>query len=292
MKNKPSFQDLHLLTLTAACLAMAALGCSKTDSLGSVSDGGKDGVGKDGIVGNDGGYESGTYLCQMNADGTCSAVTPNTSCLPVRGSLYDQEAKCISNTGDGTLYCTAWRTDAPGGLAPAEGCLQVPQDGGALIYRTPESDINNPWWKSHECDSSLTTLVMGAAGCGSSPTEVPEPATPASDGGVDAVAPTIDATPSCTVQVFSGNVSDCSTKLPVPCSPCIACAPFAPGDTGGCGAPDISLWSWKGGGVDMTLRYPVGCTVYLPTENPYYRGGPQPCTCSLFASSPTWSCPL
>src|ERR1017187_5217192 len=48
MNNKPSFQDSHLLALTAACLAMAAFGCSKTDSLGSVREGGADGVGKDG----------------------------------------------------------------------------------------------------------------------------------------------------------------------------------------------------------------------------------------------------
>src|ERR1039458_9908235 len=48
MNNKPSFQDSHLLALTAACLAMAAFGCRKTDSLGSVREGGADGVGKDG----------------------------------------------------------------------------------------------------------------------------------------------------------------------------------------------------------------------------------------------------
>ena len=139
-------------------------------------DGAADVVGEDGTVGSDGGYEIGTYLCQVNADGTCSAVTPDTSCLPVKGTLYDQEANFISNIG-GTLYCTAWQTDAPGGLAgglaPSVGCLLVPQDGGTLIYRTAESDISNPWWRSHECDLSLTALVLDAAGCGSSSTDGP-----------------------------------------------------------------------------------------------------------------------
>lgn len=134
------------------------------------------GVPDAGNVGQDAGQDApevgAAHQCQLNADGTCSAVTPDTSCLPVKGTLYDQEANCISNIG-GTLYCTAWQTDAPGGLAPAVGCLQVPQDGGTLIYRTPESDISNPWWRSHECDLSLTTLVLDAAGCGSSSTDGP-----------------------------------------------------------------------------------------------------------------------
>jgi hypothetical protein len=77
------------------------------------------------------GYEAGTYLCESNADGTCSAVTPNTSCLPLRGVVYDQAANCLSATAI-TLYCSAWQTNTMGGFATAEGCLQIPKDGGSL----------------------------------------------------------------------------------------------------------------------------------------------------------------
>jgi hypothetical protein len=86
----------------------------------------------------------------------------------------------------------------------------------------------------------------------------------------------------------------CSFSLPLPCTPCIACAPLSPGDTSGCGPPDISIFDWRGGGVDTSLRYPAGCTVFLPTENPYYPGGPQPCSCSTEPGSPdggaNWLC--
>ena len=87
----------------------------------------------------------------------------------------------------------------------------------------------------------------------------------------------------------------CSGKLPLPSKPCIDCAPLPAGDSGGCAAPDISIFNWHGGGVDTSLRYPVGCTVYLPTENPYYPGGPQPCSCSAFGgpnAAPSWACPI
>ena len=90
-----------------------------------------------------------------------------------------------------------------------------------------------------------------------------------------------------------GTFNGCSYKLPLPEKPCIACAPLPAGDTSGCAAPDISAFNWHGGGVDTSLRYPVGCTVYLPTENPYYPGGPQSCSCGVFVGgAPTWSCPI
>jgi hypothetical protein len=49
MKNKRSFLKSNLLALTVACFALAAFGCTKSDSLGGVgvSDGGSDGGGKD-----------------------------------------------------------------------------------------------------------------------------------------------------------------------------------------------------------------------------------------------------
>jgi hypothetical protein len=112
----------------------------------------------------DGGAPSSTYLCQLNADGTCSALTPNTNCLPFTGRLYDEKADCISDT-EITLYCSASSTSAMGGFATSIGCYQVGQDGGAIIYWTPESDIGNPQWKSQSCDASLAALVKDAAPC-------------------------------------------------------------------------------------------------------------------------------
>jgi hypothetical protein len=147
-------------------------------------------------------------------------------------------------------------------------------------------DITNIATDQFRGEIHMHGLVLSTTLSGTTP--------PTNDGGTDAMVHATDATPSCTVQVFKGNVSDCSGTLPLPCSPCIACYPLAPGDTGGCEAPNLSLFSWKGGGVDMTLRYPEGCNVYLPTENPYYPGGPQDCTCSRFGATatPSWACPI
>jgi hypothetical protein len=98
---------------------------------------------------------------------------------------------------------------------------------------------------------------------------------------------------NCIDEAFDAGAQSCSYTLPLPCKPCVNCAPLQPGDNGGCGAPDISIFDWHGGGVDTSLRYPVGCDVLLPTENPFYPGGPQPCICStMLDSSPIWQCPI
>ena len=117
---------------------------------------------------------------------------------------------------------------------------------------------------------AILVITAGAAGCGSG------------DSG------------GCTNTPPDAGANSCSFSLPLPCKPCIACAPLPPGDTGGCGPPDISIFSWHGGGGDTSLRYPVGCTVYLPTENPYYPGGPQSCDCATEPpdAGPFWECPI
>ena len=97
-------------------------------------------------------------------------------------------------------------------------------------------------------------------------------------------------TGTCVNQVWAGGANDCSSSLPLPCAPCIACDPLPSGSSGGCGAPGISIFSWHGGGVDTSLSYPVGCVVRLPTENPYYPGGPQDCQCD--ADTLSWLCPI
>ena len=94
---------------------------------------------------------------------------------------------------------------------------------------------------------------------------------------------------TCVNQVWTGGANDCPYGLPLPCAPCIACDPLPSGSSGGCPAPDITIADWHGGGVDLSLRYPVGCVVTLPTE---YAG---PCDCIADLpdiTAPFWSCPL
>jgi len=178
------------------------------------------------------GYEAGTYLCESNADGTCSAVTPNTSCLPLRGVVYDQAANCLSATAI-TLYCSAWQTNTMGGFATAEGCLQIPKDGGTFIYRTFESDVGNPQWSSWTCDSSLNKYVSEAAECGTSPTDGSSPFGDTSpDGsGVDTLSPGSDggATEArAATDLASDNAAD-------PCAACTASQVCVQAFDGTCG---------------------------------------------------------
>ncbi len=95
---------------------------------------------------------------------------------------------------------------------------------------------------------------------------------------------------NCINEAFDAGPNSCSYSLPLPCEPCINCAPLPPGDDGGCAAPDISIFDWHGGGVDKSLRYPLGCVVYVPTQDPYYPGGPQTCSCITGLTTPTWVC--
>jgi hypothetical protein len=83
--------------------------------------------------------------------------------------------------------------------------------------------------------------------------------------------------------------ADCVYALPLPCEPCLTCEALPPGDSSGCEAP------YDGGAVDPNKRYPLGCTEYLPWENPYYPGGPQPCSCmdlGMPDGAPNWVCPI
>jgi len=89
----------------------------------------------------------------------------------------------------------------------------------------------------------------------------------------------------------------CPTGEPLPTSPCFTCDPLPAGADAGCGAPLPSIFGWDGGGIPDGQRYPVGCRVALPVENPNFPGGPQTCSCT---SNPpdggsgytAWSCPI
>jgi hypothetical protein len=47
------------------------------------------------------------HQCQLNANGTCGAVTPNTACTPFNARRYDESAGCIA-TNWTTLWCCAF----------------------------------------------------------------------------------------------------------------------------------------------------------------------------------------
>jgi hypothetical protein len=85
----------------------------------------------------------------------------------------------------------------------------------------------------------------------------------------------------------------CFYGLPLPEEPCFTCEPLPAGSTDGCGPPP-AMWGWDGSVADPTLMYPVGCTVYLPVENPFYPGGPQTCSCEAWMpdEGPAWTCGL
>jgi hypothetical protein len=80
---------------------------------------------------------------------------------------------------------------------------------------------------------------------------------------------------------------------PLPAAPCFTCDPLPADVPGGCGAPLPMLWGWDGSGVPEGRRYPLGCIVLLPVENPFYRGTAQACDCAdVISSGVTWQCGL
>ena len=88
-------------------------------------------------------------------------------------------------------------------------------------------------------------------------------------------------------------VGGCRLGKPLASEPCFTCSPL-PADSHnvGCASPLPTLWGWDGSGIAPGVSYPLECMVYLPVENPYYPGGPQPCSCSAFTDGapPQWTC--
>jgi hypothetical protein len=102
-------------------------------------------------------------------------------------------------------------------------------------------------------------------------------------------------------------VAACGAKVAHPDKPpfrCLSGAASCPGEPrftclptravfGGCsGFP--GLWGWKPSPQLLSLRFPVDCEAELPVENPFYPGGPQPCSCDSygFFSGAHWGCPV
>lgn len=99
----------------------------------------------------------------------------------------------------------------------------------------------------------------------------------AKDGGVDAVPP--DA-----IVIGDGGVAT------------YTCQPLPAGTPDTCGEAPRTFWGWTTSAPPSDARYPIGCGVSFPVQNPYYPGPNQSCECNRVLSgptgAPTWACPI
>ena len=99
------------------------------------------------------------HQCQLNANGTCRAVTSNTACTPFIGHRYDEGAGCYA-TAPTTLWCCATAAGDSCAWPPNIGCYQVATDGGVVAYWTPGG--------GEGCDAAESAKVSSAPSCPSS----------------------------------------------------------------------------------------------------------------------------
>jgi hypothetical protein len=115
------------------------------------------------------------HQCQLNVDGTCSAVTPNTACTPFNARRYDESAGCYAPVWT-ALWCCATAAGDSCSWPPAIGCYQVAGDGGTVTYLTPGlAGPSPPLLGGQACDQSESARVTQAPPCG---TTLPDAAAP------------------------------------------------------------------------------------------------------------------
>jgi hypothetical protein len=105
------------------------------------------------------------HQCQLNTDGTCSAVTPNTACTTFHGRRFDESAGCYS-TASTSLGCCATAAGDSCALPGLVGCYQVATDGGVVAYWTPGL-ATTAMPGVQQCDQSKSATVSSAPSCGS-----------------------------------------------------------------------------------------------------------------------------
>jgi hypothetical protein len=111
------------------------------------------------------------HQCQLSADGTCSAVTPNTACTPFNGRRYDESAGCYATDLTTLWCCTTAAGDSCGGPAMI-GCLQVASAAGTVTYWTPTLAGPSPQLPGAQaCDQSESAKVTAAQPCTSTPAD-------------------------------------------------------------------------------------------------------------------------
>jgi hypothetical protein len=198
--------------------------------------------------------------------------------LALGGTGCSDGAELRTGTTGSTISSTAGTTGTTGGTTDIVG-----NTGGGGATSTTGGDFGGTGGENAMVASGGTAGIVGGTTSyvGLTGTDGGSTSTIGGTGGGDAAA-------NCTNERPDAGANSCSATLPLPCKPCIACAPASSGGTGVCAAPDIAMFDWLGGGVDTSLRYPVGCAVYLPTQNPYYPGGPQICYCNQAGE---WVCP-
>jgi len=109
------------------------------------------------------------HQCQLNTDGTCSAVTPNTACTTFHGRRFDESAGCYS-TASTSLGCCATAAGESCGLPAMVGCYQVATDGGVVAYWTPGL-ATTAMPGVQQCDQGKSPTVTAAQPCSSTPAD-------------------------------------------------------------------------------------------------------------------------
>jgi hypothetical protein len=104
------------------------------------------------------------HECQLNADGTCSALTVNTACTPFTGRRYDESAGCYA-TVETSLWCCATAAGESCAWPPAIGCVQVAAEGGTVAYWTPGLPGSGPLPAGQTCDQGESARVSSSPSC-------------------------------------------------------------------------------------------------------------------------------
>lgn len=171
----------------------------------------------------------GPRQCQLSVDGTCTAVTPNTSCTPFTGRRYETSAGCYFPNAT-TLWCCAAAAGDSCGWPAATGCYEVATDSGPAIYWTPALGGPTPPRPGTQiCDETTSAKVSSASPCRATS---PDAAAPL-DAHASVTLPLCSTDDDCCVTVDScmatatlsgkagwGEVPG-AHFLPDPCVPCI-----------------------------------------------------------------------
>jgi hypothetical protein len=157
-------------------------------------------------------------------------------------------------------------------IAPAEPLtIYVRQSGGGASVRFRYSPCPQELDVVVFYESQSSTMTRFSPGDGIKGSK---------DGGVDATPSPTDGPPS-------------PTDAGVPTYQCQA---LPPGTSNTCGEAPRSFFGWTNAAPPSNDRYPVGCTAFLPVENPYSPGPRLQCDCAVPTSNPPgppgWVCPL